>query len=234
MVFKTIEEVREYIQKDYWEAGQSTNTSNYEKFFIDWDWNERLVTCLNEAFNLQGLRVLDLGCAYGQVVAAMHKHGYDAYGIDISDYAIEQGRKEYEPLKYRIFQGSCHELEPFSKKSFDFIYSNQVFEHIPGDLCTPLAKEIFRVAKPNAILWAGLVLDLAEEHQPQGYNPEDPDKTHINLRPESWWDNIFLNNGWKKDIHSDNKLRAVRLEDDYSFFKDYGWHSICYKVDKDA
>ena len=225
---KTIEKIREYIQEEYWEKGKTNNVSGYESFYIDWDWNDKLVIHLQEAFGIKDKTILDLGCAYGQVIAALTKAGIEAKGIDISDYAISQGKKEYSPLEERIFQGSCHDLTLFKDNSFDFLYSNQVFEHIPYQYCKELARETFRVAKHGTLLWAGLVLDLSEEFQPQGFNPKDPDKTHINLRPKEWWDKIFLAAGWKEAYDADAKFRSVKI-DEYSFFKDYGWHSICYR-----
>jgi ubiquinone/menaquinone biosynthesis C-methylase UbiE len=222
---KTVEEVREYTQKEYWEEG---TISGYQNFHIDWTWNNKLIKCLEQSYDFKGKKILDLGCAYGQVVAAFHKAGYDAKGIDISDYAIEAGKKEYKPLEKRTRQGSIHDLSCYKNKSFDFLYSNQVFEHLPAQYCEALASETFRIAKPKSILWAGLVLDICAEFQPQGFNPADKDKTHINLRPKIWWDEIFVKAGWVIDEEFDKKFRASSTEG-YSFFKEYGWHSICYK-----
>lgn len=231
MIIKTIEEVREYIQKDYWITGQSNNKSGYENFYINWEWNNRLLEALEQADSLSDKKILDLGCAYGQVVACMLKKGYDAFGIDLSDFAITEGHKEYPPLKGKTIQGSIHELNMYKDETFDFLYSQQVFEHVPCDACDELAAETFRIAKPGAILWAGLVLDLGNDYQPQGFNPKDPDKTHINLRPGSWWDEKFSKAGWLVDRKFDNKFRNHKLADGYSFFDEYGWHTISYIKD---
>jgi ubiquinone/menaquinone biosynthesis C-methylase UbiE len=162
----------------------------------------------------------------------MIKKGYDAYGIDLSDYAINAGHKEYFPLRNKTIQGSIHELQTFENESFDFLYSNQVFEHVPAEVCNELASETLRIAKSGAILWVGLVLDMNNEFQPQGFNPLDPDKTHINIRPKIWWDEIMTKVGWQINNKFDNKFRQHKLiEDGYSFFAEYGWHSICYNKD---
>lgn len=228
MIIKTVEEVREYVQKDYWQGGVSKGKSGYENFSIDWGWNGKLVHCLNEAMPLRNKRILDLGCAYGQVVAALLKNGYNAWGCDLSDYAIEAGIKQYPQMKDKIRQCSGHDLSCYKEETFDFIYSQQVFEHIPADVCDALAKETYRVARPRAIMWVGLVLDISSDFQPQGYNPEDPDKTHINLRPKIWWDEKMTKAGWKIEKAFDKKFRGTTAPNGYSFFNEYGWHSICY------
>ena len=228
MTIKTVEEVRAYVQKDYWIGGQTSGKSGYENFHINWSWNNRLVDHLEKVFPLKGSMIVDLGCAYGQVVAAFHKRGYNAVGIDLSDFAIEAGKKEYEPLKALTVQGSCHELGVYKDKTFNFLYSNQVFEHIPKQYCEAMARETYRVAKPSAILWSGLVLDLNSDFQPQGFNPEDQDQTHINLRPRKWWDDKFIAAGWELAYDLDSEFRKVEIKG-YSHFKEYGWHSLCYK-----
>ena len=225
MPIKTIEEVREYVQREYWTTGK---ISGYKNFHIDWHWNDRLVDALEQVYDFQNKRILDLGCAYGQVVASMIKREYDAFGIDLSDFAIAEGHKEYSPLKAKTIQGSIHDLKSYASKSFNFLYSNQVFEHVPSDVCSQLAIETFRVAQPGAILWSGLVLDMGNKFQPEGFNPEDPDKTHINIRPKIWWNDIFTKAGWIIDNVFDQSFRKHKLSDGYSFFEDYGWHSICY------
>lgn len=227
-IIDTIKEVRDYVQEDYWITGQSNGKSGYENFHINWEWNGRLLKHLTQAFDLKNKKVLDLGCAYGQVVASMLKKKINAYGIDLSDFAIAAGHREYPPLKKRTVQGSCHDLNHYKDSSFDFLYSNQVFEHIPQQHCDDLAVETFRVAKPGAVLWCGLVLDLNGDFQPQGFNPSDKDKTHINLRTRNWWDEKFVAAGWKLNYKDDSRFREVKING-YSHFEEYKWHSICYK-----
>lgn len=230
-LIKSLEQVRKYVQRDYWKSGISKGVSGYEDFQIDYWWNGRLLQTMDKAWGpLYDKKLLDLGCAYGQVVAVASLWGMDAYGIDLSDYAIEQGIKEAGWLKDRIFQGSIHDLSRFPGDEFDILYSCQVFEHLPGEFCGQLAEETYRVAKPGGFLWASLVIDIHEDFQPQGFNPEDGDDTHINIRPYHWWDERFLAAGWKKAPRIDRQFRQARTSpDNFSFFEEYGWHSLCYQ-----
>src|SRR5215470_14517740 len=44
--------------------------------------------------SLQPRKVLDAGCAKGFLVEALWERGVEAYGIDISEYAISEVRKD--------------------------------------------------------------------------------------------------------------------------------------------
>lgn len=226
----TIEEIKEYVQEDYWENGITKGISGYEKSFLDINWNLPLVRQFLQVKKFKkSCTVLDLGCALGSFVSALLLHGFDAYGIDLSDYAIKKGWEQSKgELENRTYCGSCHNLNIWSDNYFDFLYSNQVFEHIPAKHCKQLAKEAFRVAKKDSVLWIGLVLDISNEIQPQGFNPDDPDKTHINIRPKKWWDNIFTSVGWKLNPKFDEEYKAVEINGT-SYYKEYKWHTLCYK-----
>ena len=47
---------------------------------------------------IQPKTVLDIGCAYGLLVESLRDRGCEAYGIDVSDYALSRARDDV--LKY--------------------------------------------------------------------------------------------------------------------------------------
>ena len=51
--------------------------------------------------------VLDVGCAAGYLVAALRDRGVEAYGIDVSEFAISCAREDIKPY-CRV----CSALEP--------------------------------------------------------------------------------------------------------------------------
>lgn len=97
--------------------------------------------------------ILDLGCGEGKMVQELRQNGYNAYGCDfidtqgISDFTstIQHG---YSKDILRSIEGSPYRL-PFEDKTFDYIFSSQVFEHIM-DYETTL-REIYRILKPGGI-----------------------------------------------------------------------------------
>ena len=72
--------------------------------------------------------VLDAGCAMGHLVAAMRDMGVEAYGIDISEYAIEQVREDIRP--YCAAQSLDQPFPEHFPKHFDLVFSAEVLEHI--------------------------------------------------------------------------------------------------------
>jgi len=97
--------------------------------------------------------ILDFGCGAGNEVYQFRKMGYKAYGCDIDNYYYEvQGRCREEKIinpdetifgkidrnTYRI---------PFADETFDYVFSNQVFEHLQN--YPEALSEIYRVLKPG-------------------------------------------------------------------------------------
>ncbi len=90
--------------------------------------------------------MLDIGCATGQFMAAMHDRGWEVKGIELSDYAAEYGRNT---LGLSIETGTLEDVT-FPDDSFDLITLWDVFEHV-NDPQKTLA-EITRILKPGGIL----------------------------------------------------------------------------------
>jgi SAM-dependent methyltransferase len=225
----TLKEIHEYVQEDYWEDGKAKGVSGYITSEIDWWYSGRYVQWLDNAIGLKNKYFLDLGCANGATPGIVCLFGGRGFGIDLSDYAIERGKLQMPWMSNKLSSGSIHNLSKFKNNTFDVIHSQQVFEHLPAEYCGDLAKETYRVCKPGGFLWAGLVLDVSSKFTETGFNPEDPDLSHINIRTEDWWDNKFLSAGWKKDKATDSLIKkSVILPDNLNIYEEFKWHTICY------
>jgi len=217
-------EVRKYVQKEYWESGKSKGISGYEAEYHNWWWINRWMQCFNSVFPVRDKIILDLGCGYGSMVAGFQTWGADAYGIDLSDYGIEKGKQLADYLEHRLFQGSIHDLSNWGDNTFDILYSNQVFEHLPEELTAKLCSEIARIMKPDGVAWFAFVVS-AEENGVRG--PDDPDETHINIHNWDWWNRHFSANNLVENISLRDQLKNVTTGyDHFSYFKEYGWESI--------
>src|SRR5215210_407840 len=68
---------------------------------------------------------LDAGCAMGFLVEALRDRGVDAYGIDVSDYALGEVREDIRP-----YVRHASVTEPLPQR-YDLIVSIEVLEHLP-------------------------------------------------------------------------------------------------------
>ena len=94
-------------------------------------------------FNLKrGSRVLDVGCAKGFLVKDLCALGVDAYGLDVSEYAITNCEPE---IASRLRRGNAKHI-PFLDSSFDAVLSINTIHNLQRDDCCIALSELERVA----------------------------------------------------------------------------------------
>ncbi|NQW10035.1 MAG: class I SAM-dependent methyltransferase [Alphaproteobacteria bacterium] len=92
-----------------------------------------------------GMRVLDVGCAKGFLVKdfMIACPGLEAFGLDISDYAMKHCEPE---VVGRLHLGSAHSL-PFPDHSFDAVISLNTLHNLEKPHLITALREIMRVTK---------------------------------------------------------------------------------------
>jgi len=103
-----------------------------------------------------GARILDFGCGIGTSVGALLADGYDPYGVDVLEYWDRDFDKYWftadkppAEIARRLKRVDLtHYKLPYDDGTFDFCFSDQVFEHV-FDYATTMS-EIARVLKPSA------------------------------------------------------------------------------------
>ncbi len=127
-------------------------------------------------------KVLDAGCAKGFLVEALRDRGVEAYGIDLSEYAISQVRRD--------IQRYCRVaslVDPIAER-FDLIVCIEVLEHIPEEIARQVIANLCR--STDDILFSSTPDDFAEV-------------THVNVRPRSYWNALFAEQGFDLDVEFD-------------------------------
>jgi GT2 family glycosyltransferase/glycosyltransferase involved in cell wall biosynthesis len=142
---------------------------------------------------IQPRTVLDAGCAMGFLVEKLRERGVEAYGVDISEYAIAHVHEDIKPY---CWVGSI--TEPFPQK-YDLIVNIEVVEHMsPWD--AEKAVENF-IRHSDDILFSSTPFDYKEV-------------THFNVRPPEHWAILFARHNFYRDIDFDASFVtpwAVRL-----------------------
>ena len=120
--------------------------------------------------SLQPGRVLDAGCAKGFLVEALWERGVEAYGIDISEYAIAQVRRDMQAYCRRASL-----TEPI-EGTFDLVTCLEVLEHISEAEVRQALGNLTSVT--DTILFSSTPTELDEP-------------THVNVRPIISWLYLF-------------------------------------------
>lgn len=90
---------------------------------------------------IQDTMLLDYGMGKGQWCAVARDIGYDVTGTDVSDQLLENGRS----LGLKVLP-----LADFSKQKYDFINTEQVFEHLSKPL--EVLEQLKNALKPQGIV----------------------------------------------------------------------------------
>ena len=93
-------------------------------------------------------KVLDVGCAKGFLVKDLFDAGMDAFGIDISRYAIKNCHKD---IIGRVSLGNAKKLI-FPNNSFDLVISLNTIHNLEKKDCIKSLQEIQRITKKNAFI----------------------------------------------------------------------------------
>jgi cellulose synthase/poly-beta-1,6-N-acetylglucosamine synthase-like glycosyltransferase len=124
-------------------------------------------------------RVFDAGCAWGFLVEAFRDRGVEAWGVDLSPYAIGQVRQDLRPY---CRMGSL--TEPI-EGSFDLITCIEVLEHMPENDAEQAVRNL--CGATDTILFSSTPSDFAEP-------------THVNVRPVVSWLHLFSEQGFSPDV----------------------------------
>jgi len=137
---------------------------------------------------------LDAGCAIGFLVEELRSRGVDAYGVDVSQWAIDQ-----VPDELREYCRVGRLTDEFDR-DYDLITCIEVLEHIPGHEAEAAVANLCR--HTDVILFSSSPDDF-----------EEP--THVNVQASDYWIGLFAAQGFFRNISHDATYvspHAVLLE----------------------
>ncbi|KPK64469.1 hypothetical protein AMJ83_01780 [candidate division WOR_3 bacterium SM23_42] len=104
-------------------------------------------------------RILDCG-AGGQVppLALFHQHGFEIWGIDISDEQLEKARRfcAEQGLKIQLQRGDMRSI-PFRNASFDYVFEHYSMCHLSKKDVGLAISEMHRVLKKQGLCFLGVI-----------------------------------------------------------------------------
>ncbi len=114
------------------------------------------------------MKILDAGCGGGRNLIYFLRENFKVFGVDNNMDAIQYVRQISQMLAPELspenFQVSSVEKMPFADEEFDWVISNAVL-HFADDeqQFNDMLREMWRVLKPNGILFARLASTIGIE-----------------------------------------------------------------------
>jgi 2-polyprenyl-3-methyl-5-hydroxy-6-metoxy-1,4-benzoquinol methylase len=176
-----------WYDADYFESGMKSNwTDGYR-------WNSFAGLFRDMASYVTGIfpcseSFLDAGCAKGFLVKSLRAAGKQAWGFDVSPWALANSEAEVRPY-LRLAAAE----EVWYDREFDAL--------LAFDLLAHLSEAQIRSFLCNSREWTrtGLLAVIPTYDQPGAESPDDNDLSHVTRQTRTWWHERFLDCGWRQD-----------------------------------
>jgi ubiquinone/menaquinone biosynthesis C-methylase UbiE len=104
--------------------------------------------------NQRGLKVLDVGCGTGRLLASLHQAwpGLRLVGLDLSPpYLVEARRLIGRTARVKLIEGAAETL-PFDSGSLDLVVSSFLMHELPPPVRAGALSAMARVVKPDGLV----------------------------------------------------------------------------------
>jgi SAM-dependent methyltransferase len=194
--------------EDYFERGIETGKSGYRNYRWLPELTIPMAMSMIDYLELSRQdRILDFGCAKGYVVKALRLLYRQAWGCDVSEYAVNSSDNET-----RQYLEVCPEgvLVPFDGV-FDVIIAKDVLEHVDEEDVDYVLEGLSR---KGLRMFAVIPLGKEERYIIPSY---ENDITHKLRKDPKWWIDVFERNNW---ILEDFSFYVPGIKESWSNFKE--------------
>ena len=198
----------EKYNEHYFENGVRCGTSLYSNYRWMPELTIPMAFRMIEILDIKsGQTVLDFGCAKGFLVKSLRLLYRNAYGVDVSQYAVNNCDPSVANYIRKI--DTVNDITDFGIH-FDHIISKDVFEHISYD-------DIFSIVSTMRTLTTCLfaIVPLGDKHA-YTIDSYELDTTHVIRENKIWWSDLFKSCGFTT---VNSEYRIPGLKDNYSQFE---------------
>ncbi len=135
------------------------------------------------------LKCLDLGCGWGNNLKFLKEEGFDSFGIDVSDTAINRLQEDF---RGKVFAGTFVEL-PFEDEFFDFCIDRSSIQNNGKDEILNALNEVHRVLKPGGRFFSMMLKEGNTEFETTKFSEDelkdalqDFSSVEVNYLTQTW------------------------------------------------
>jgi len=143
----------------------------------------------------KGATVLEVGCGLGPRLAAFHVLGVEAYGLELSQWAVDHAF-----VQNVIVQGDITK-EQIDTKKFKLVLAYDVLEHLPYELLGKAIENIKLFSSKYVLVSVPVLGDPNLENDP----------THVIKESMAWWREQFVSRDFKEILAPDEFMFRHQL-----------------------
>lgn len=198
------------------------NKARYSGPGRDWEGFDTVADIFSMIFPVESGRktLVSLGCGFGNDVKRFRRHGWDAWGCDISTWSVGAAEPEVKDfiILGNVMDRRVQEQLPESPSvvcTFDF------WEHIFLRDIDTLLQQLYFWMPPGSCM-ANIICTLGRQEKDITINPGDCFTAqnswflisgHVTGRRWHWWANKFSEHGFKPDMEKSYMFQVARSED---------------------
>lgn len=138
---------------------------SYEKSYIEYDKLTKEIIPKDKlkqfsSYLKPNSKVLDMGCASGRDSKILYDFGFEVIGIDIVKNFITLAKEQFPNITFEV-QNMLH--TNFEDNYFEGVFANASFLHIKKKDIEKGLKEIYRILKPQGILFISFKYGIGEK-----------------------------------------------------------------------
>lgn len=178
--------------KEFFDGDRRHGYGGFKYFPRFW---QPVIPTFQHHFNLSAdSQVLDVGCAKGFMLHDLAEliPGISVQGIDVSEYAIENG---IDDMRSFMQVADARDL-PFEDNSFDVTISINTIHNLDQDDCGRALQEIERVSRSGAFITVDAYRDEEEKERMYAWNLTAKTIMHVDE-----WKSFFEDVGYTGDYY---------------------------------
>ena len=129
-------------------GSERTSSTSIERGRPSYSWRygqDRRLEMVRRFVDLEGARILDVGCGIGTYVRRFRRYSDDVHGIEVEPERVAEASAGLPNIVLGV-----GEALPYPDDHFDLVFSNEVIEHVDDDRAT--AAEMVRVTRPGGAI----------------------------------------------------------------------------------
>lgn len=143
--------------QEEWEKTYSSNNFHNKNEYPDTELVTFLMNNFGKIKDKSKIKILDLGCGWGNNLSFLKEKGFDYYGIDFCKTAVEQCKKYFK----NILCGDISNL-PYEDNFFDCVFDRCSIQHNSFKKQKKIILEVKRVIKKGGKFFSILISETTK------------------------------------------------------------------------